>query len=172
MSNTQLIFFNFNPTEKPEDDVCRIIRPQKFYDVSAISVARAQASGYRRLGYYPLHRHPELVEFIESLCCLYGGALVKCLSVVDFEAAKAVANSPRCMNSTKPHCTMLDHNYRCLILEPALNIVNGMRRESFEGLIDQEFRFIECKRTTIPPPRSNFLLTSDRLSILKYVRDA
>jgi hypothetical protein len=149
--------FNFNPTQKPEDDVCRIIRPQKFYDVSAISVARAQASGYRSLGYCPLHRHPELVEFIESLCVLYGGALVKCLSVVDLEAAKVVANSPRWMNSTKPHCTMLDHTYRTLILEPAINIVNGMRRESFEGLINQEFRYIECKgRPPVPLLPSNF----------------
>lgn len=143
--------FNFNPTENPEDDICRIIRPQRFYDVSAISVARTQAGAYRSLGYCPLHRHPDLVEFIESLSSLYGGALTKCLTFIDFEAAKAVANSPRWVNSTKPHCTLLDHNYRTFILEPALNIVNGMRRESNEGLIDQEFRFIECKGTFQPP---------------------
>jgi hypothetical protein len=101
------------------------------------------------MGYCPLHRHPDLVDFIESLSCLYGGALIKCLSTIDFDAVKAAANSPRCEYSTKPHCTMMDYNYQTFILDPALKIVNGMRGKSLG--FNQKFWHVECKGT-IPLP--------------------
>lgn len=137
--------FNFNHTKDPADDICRIIRPQKFYDPMAISLARIDSSIYRNMGYCPLHRQPDLVEYIEALTSLYGSALTKCLRVVNFEKAKLAANSPKWRNSTKTDCTMLDHRYRTMIIEPATALTNGVWRKSMECVIDHEFRFMECK---------------------------
>lgn len=143
--------FNFNPTPNPEDDICRLIRPQKFYDPMALSLARIDIGRYRSLGYCPLHRHPDMVEFIEALSSLYGSALTKCLGDVDFEAAKLAAKSPKWPKSTKSNCTMLDYRFQTLIVEPAMAINNGIWRASRPGVIDQKFRYVECKGN-FPPP--------------------
>ena len=120
--------FNFNSTKNIDEDVCRLIRPVQFYESSAISQARTRMREFRDLGYCPLHRHPDLVEFIEALWRLYGGQLAQCVRLVNLEKANVAANSPPIGSDKYPQTTVLEYHFREKILENEKSLMQGMWR--------------------------------------------
>ena len=118
-----------------------------FYDPNALAIASAYVQKHRLLGYCPLHRHPDLVGYIEALTSLYGGELEKCLRVVDFERAEFAANpEPYLPDDYGTNRTVMDANYQRCIVEPAAALLAGNCRDCDDEDLEQPvFRFVECK---------------------------
>jgi hypothetical protein len=135
--------FLFNPIEDTLD--CRLTRPSQFYNPTELSAARQHIPEYRKMGYCPLHRHPDIVKYIETLTSLYGGQLAECLRVVDLDVAKRAANSIIVGTVEDPSYTMMEVHYEYGVIEPDMAINRGMWKDfSAEDCIPR-FLHVECK---------------------------
>jgi hypothetical protein len=128
-------------------------RPASLYDPDELQIVAEGAKSFREKGFCPLHRHPQFVEYIESLHSLLEGEYLRCIRAVDFSAAKGNAIIAS-TSTSKPEHTNIDEVYSTHVLEPAIALKNGFCPDSRDSDTDYEppvnkSWFLECKGISV-----------------------
>jgi len=117
--------FLFLTSDNPAESCCALPHPPVFYDQEALRAALSHVKEYRQRGYCPLHRHPVLVDFVETLSTLLGRILDECVQHLDPKRANLSADSPVIVPGDPPR-TLLDELYEHDIVEKHDAVTNGM----------------------------------------------
>src|SRR5271170_7306068 len=137
-------FLFLTSDEYPEKSRCALPHPPVFYDQEALTAARSHIKEFRQQGYCPLHRHPVLVDFTETLSALLGDKLHECVQYVDPKRANTAEYLPVIDPGTSP-LERLNYRYEQSIVKSEKKITQGM--VTYYGWDDEAPRteFSPCK---------------------------
>jgi hypothetical protein len=124
--------------------------PYPLIDELHKSVAKS-TDEYRKRGFYPLHRHPDFVQYIDALVSLYVLELTKCLLWVDVKtAALGRATIPNHFLGHPNISTVeRDYDYHFVVPEAAIN--SGLCWVGGNWMSSKKvYSFIRCKGKSHP----------------------